>query len=58
MFREGAGVVVEGTLRDDGTFETNRLMVKHDNEYRPPAGEEATDLEALMKTMQMGADDT
>ncbi|MCP4810787.1 MAG: cytochrome c maturation protein CcmE [Proteobacteria bacterium] len=34
MLREGIGVVVEGTLRADGTFETDRLMVKHSNEYK------------------------
>ena len=48
MFREGMGVVVEGTLRTDGTFETRRLMVKHDNEYRPPEGEEKREREMLM----------
>lgn len=34
MFREGIGVVVEGTLTDAGTFESDRLMVKHSNEYK------------------------
>lgn len=38
MFREGIGVVVEGTLAGDGTFESNRVMVKHSNEYQ--AGED------------------
>src|SRR5688572_16061023 len=27
MFREGIGVVVEGTMRKDGVFESRRLMV-------------------------------
>lgn len=36
MFQEGIGAVVEGALNPDGTFEANRLMVKHGNEYRPP----------------------
>lgn len=36
MFREGIGVVVEGTLQKDQVFRTNRLMVNHSNEYRPP----------------------
>lgn len=53
MFREGMGVVVEGTLRGDGTFETRRLMVKHDNEYRPPEDVEEPDMEKLMETMQI-----
>lgn len=34
MFREGIGVVVEGTMTDAGTFESDRLMVKHSNEYK------------------------
>jgi cytochrome c-type biogenesis protein CcmE len=36
MFREGIGVVLEGTLTTDGTFTCTRMMVKHDNEYRAP----------------------
>lgn len=36
MFREGIGVVVEGTMTSAGVFESNRLMVKHSNEYRVP----------------------
>ncbi len=37
MFREGIGVVVEGTLGVDGTFVSQRLMVKHDENYTAPA---------------------
>lgn len=36
MFREGIGVVVEGTMTEGGAFESQRLMVKHSNEYRAP----------------------
>ncbi len=36
MMREGIGVVVEGTMTESGTFETDRLMVKHSNEYKVP----------------------
>lgn len=36
MFQEEMGVVVEGKLLKSGTFEADRLMVKHSNEYRPP----------------------
>lgn len=39
MFRDGIGVVVEGTLRPDGTFASTNLMVKHSNEYAPPHGD-------------------
>lgn len=37
MFTEGIGVVVEGALTPSGVFESHNLMVKHSNEYRPPA---------------------
>lgn len=36
MFREGIGVVVEGTYAADLVFKSNRLMVNHSNEYRAP----------------------
>ncbi len=36
MFREGIGVVVEGTMTSGGTFTSDRLMVKHSNEYKAP----------------------
>lgn len=37
MFREGIGVVVEGTFDPSQVFKTSRLMVNHSNEYRPPS---------------------
>lgn len=41
MFREGIGVVVEGTFASTQVFTSDRLMVNHSNEYRPPKeGEE------------------
>lgn len=58
MFREGIGVVLEGTLSADGSFETRRLMVKHGNEYRAPDAADERSLEELMKTMQVGGADT
>jgi cytochrome c-type biogenesis protein CcmE len=51
MFREGIGVVVEGTLRKDGVFESRRLMVKHDNEYRAPGAEDNRDIRELMRSL-------
>ena len=52
MFREGIGVVVEGTLARDGEFQTQRLMVKHDNEYRAPEDFKQEDMKELMKSLQ------
>lgn len=36
MFEEGIGVVVEGRLGSDGVFQSDNVMVKHSNEYKPP----------------------
>ena len=36
MFQEGQGVIMEGHYRNDGTFESNNVMVKHSNEYEAP----------------------
>lgn len=45
MFREGIGVLVEGTMVSQGYFKSNRLMVKHSNEYKAPQdGQEAKEL--------------
>ncbi len=52
MFREGIGVVVEGTLSESGSFTTERLMVKHDNEYQAPETDDPREMEELMKSMQ------
>jgi cytochrome c-type biogenesis protein CcmE len=52
MFREGIGVVVEGTMERDGYFQTQRLMVKHDNEYRAPEDFKPEDMKELMKSLQ------
>lgn len=54
MFREGIGVVVEGTMTGEGVFEGRRLMVSHSNEYKVP-GDERTDVPALMKSVDDGA---
>ena len=52
MFREGIGVVVEGTMTKSGWFESERLMVSHGNEYKAPADGEPTDVKELMKTTE------
>lgn len=50
MFREGIGVVVEGTVAADGVFESHQLMVSHGNEYRAPSDPKAANLQELMKS--------
>lgn len=51
MFREGIGVVVEGTMTEAGYFESSRLMVSHGNEYRAPHEGDNYDTEALIKSV-------
>ncbi len=41
LFREGQGVVAEGVLGADGTFEANTILAKHDETYMPPEVAEA-----------------
>ncbi|MCB9673635.1 MAG: cytochrome c maturation protein CcmE [Alphaproteobacteria bacterium] len=53
MFREGIGVVVEGELQPDGVFHTEKIMVKHSNEYKAPEGTE-TDPRKLYSTLDQG----
>jgi len=36
LFREGQGVVTEGTLMADGKFEADSVLAKHDETYMPP----------------------
>ncbi len=36
LFREGQGVVAEGTFRQDGTFVATEILAKHDETYMPP----------------------
>jgi cytochrome c-type biogenesis protein CcmE len=35
LFREGQGVVAEGTLRADGVFAATTVLAKHDENYMP-----------------------
>jgi cytochrome c-type biogenesis protein CcmE len=50
MFREGIGVVVEGTMIRGGYFQGNRLMVSHNNEYRAPKDGQTVSARELIKT--------
>jgi cytochrome c-type biogenesis protein CcmE len=36
LFREGQGVVAEGTLTPDGVFHADNVLAKHDENYMPP----------------------
>ncbi len=58
MFRGGIGVVLEGSMGADGVFDTTRLMVKHDNEYKAPDTEDNRSIKELVKSMQFETTDT
>jgi cytochrome c-type biogenesis protein CcmE len=36
LFRNGIGVVLEGTYGADGAFHSDTMLIKHSEEYRPP----------------------
>lgn len=41
LFREGQGVVAQGRLADDGGFDADTVLAKHDETYMPPEAAEA-----------------
>ena len=36
LFKEGKGVVAEGKLNQNGLFEADQVLAKHDENYMPP----------------------
>ena len=50
LFREGKGVVAQGSLGPDGVFRAREVLAKHDENYMPP--EAAHALERAQKTLQ------
>lgn len=41
LFREGQGIVADGSFRPDGVFEAKRVLAKHDESYMPKNVEKA-----------------
>ena len=41
LFREGKGVVAQGKLNADGSFQAKEVLAKHDENYMPPEAAEA-----------------
>jgi cytochrome c-type biogenesis protein CcmE len=41
LFREGKGVVAQGRIGPDGTFQAKEVLAKHDENYMPPEAAEA-----------------
>jgi cytochrome c-type biogenesis protein CcmE len=49
LFREGQGVVTEGTLQASGTFKADSVLAKHDERYMPKAVADALKKEGHWK---------
>jgi len=41
LFKEGKGVVAQGTLGSDGVFHATEVLAKHDENYMPPEAADA-----------------
>ncbi len=52
LFKEGKGVVAEGSLNNDGLFVADQVLAKHDENYMPP--EAAAALEAAKAAKAKG----
>jgi cytochrome c-type biogenesis protein CcmE len=53
LFKEGKGVVAQGTLGSDGAFHATEVLAKHDENYMPPAAKDAIDQAHRTKAMAM-----
>ena len=49
LFREGKGVVTQGKVGADGLFRADEVLAKHDENYMPPAAQDALN-QATAKT--------
>ncbi len=58
LFREGQGVVVEGTLDGSGTFIAKSVLAKHDENYMPPEVADALKESGAWEEYQDGIMDT
>ncbi len=43
LFKEGKGVVAQGSLGPDGRFQATEVLAKHDENYMPPEAAAAVD---------------
>ncbi len=41
LFKEGRGIVAQGTVEPDGSFRATEVLAKHDENYMPPEAAEA-----------------
>lgn len=51
LFREGSGMVADGSLNEGGVFQATRILAKHDERYMPPQlGEMSIDRDNMVGT--------
>jgi cytochrome c-type biogenesis protein CcmE len=53
LFKEGKGVVAQGSLGADGSFHATEVLAKHDENYMPPEAKSALDQAAKGKGTTM-----
>ena len=53
LFREGKGVVAQGTVGQDGVFHATEVLAKHDENYMPPAAADAIEKAQKDKGMSL-----
>jgi cytochrome c-type biogenesis protein CcmE len=58
LFREGQGVVAQGSMNGEGVFVAREVLAKHDENYMPPEVAEALkrsgEWEKMQKTLEAG----
>jgi cytochrome c-type biogenesis protein CcmE len=54
LFREGQGVIAEGTLDADGRFVASSVLAKHDENYMPPEVAKKLPPDALQQFKKTG----
>jgi len=55
LFKEGKGVVAQGSLGPDGRFHATEVLAKHDENYMPPEAKDAVDKAHKGQAMSMSS---
>ena len=55
LFKEGKGVVAQGTIGPDGVFRATEVLAKHDENYMPPEAAAAVDQAQTRAAMDKAA---
>lgn len=54
LFKEGKGVVAQGSLGADGVFKAREVLAKHDENYMPPEAQHAVEqAQKAQKTLKV-----